>query len=74
MKSYLRKVVDDIIVGKGCPSQKLEKIKNGVPESVITKAWHDVILGIFLEKGDTVYARDGYHDAINLIEKHLVEK
>ena len=74
MKSYLRKVVDDIIVGKVCPSQKLEKIKNGVPESVINKAWHDVILGIFLEKGDTAYARDGYHDAINLIEKHLVEK
>ena len=74
MKSYLRKVVDDIMIGKCCPSHKLEKIKAGVPVSVVSKTWHDVILDIFLEKGDTAYARDGYHDAINLIEKHLIEK
>ncbi len=74
MKSYLRKMVDDTIVGVPCPIKNLEKIKKGVPEYVITKAWDDVILGIFLEKGDTAYARDGYHDAVNLIEKHLLEK
>lgn len=74
MQSYLRKMVDDTISGIPCPIHKLEKIRKGVPDIVITKAWDDVILGIFLEKGDTAYARDGYHDAVNLIEKHLLEK
>jgi len=67
-------MVDDTIMGVPCPVDNLKKIKKGVPEYVITKTWDDVILGIFLEKGDTAYARDGYHDAINLIEKHLLEK
>ena len=74
MKSYLRKIVDNTVGGMPCPTSDLDKIRRGVPEHVITKNWDDVILGLFLEKGDTAYARDGYHDAINLIEKHLLEK
>ena len=56
------------------PVDKLQKIRKGVPETVITKEWDSVIFGLFLEKGDTAYARDGYHDAVKLIEKHLLEK
>ena len=74
MQSYLRKVIDETIVGVPCPVHKLQKIRKGVPESIITKEWDSVIFGLFLEKGDTAYARDGYHDAIKLIEKHLLEK
>lgn len=74
MRSYLRKVVDDTVAGTEFPVDKLAKIKKGVPVHVISKTWDDVILGLFLEKGDTAYARDGYHHAVTLIEKHLLEK
>ena len=37
-------------------------------------AWSDVIMCLFMEKGDTAYAREGYHSAVNLVEKHLLRK
>lgn len=74
MKSYLRKMVDDTVMGMTCPTKDLEKIRAGVPDHVVTKTWDDVIFSLFLEKGDTAYARDGYHDVVNLIEKHLLKK
>lgn len=74
MESFLRRTIDDIVNGIPCPSDKLEKIRSGVPAAVVLKSWNEVILSLFLEKGDTAYARDGYHNAVNLIEKHLIHK
>ena len=74
MESYFRDVIDNIVAGSQCPSDKLEKIRSGVPVTVVAKHWNEVILNLFMEKGDTAYARDGYHNAINLIEKHLIFK
>jgi len=74
MESYLRDVVERVAAGGSCPSEKLQKIRSGVPLTVVAKYWNEVILSIFIEKGDTSYARDGYHNAVNLIEKHLIYK
>ena len=74
MKLYLRSIVDSRIIGEACPINDLIEIKASVPQEIIVKHWNDVILGLFLEKGDTAYARDGYHHAVNLIEKHLLTK
>ena len=74
MESYLREVVERIVSGGTCPSEKLQKISSGVPVTGVAKYWNEVILNIFMEKGDTSYARDGYHNAVNLIEKHLIYK
>lgn len=74
MELYLRDIVEKMINGLVCPAQDLKSIRDAVPEHVIVKSWNEVILKIFLEKGDTAYARDGYHNAVNLIEKHLLFK
>ena len=74
MKSYLRNIIDSMIIGESCPVNDLKEIRLSVPQEIIVKHWNDVILGLFLEKGDTAYARDGYHHAVNLIEKHLLTK
>ena len=74
MESYLRNMIDMMIAGSECPSRDLSDIKHSVPRHIVTKHRNEVILKLFLEKGDTAYARDGYHNAINLIEKHLIFK
>ena len=74
MKSYLRKIVDSTVAGKKCPINDLESIREGIPMRIVNSEWSDVIMGIFLEKGDTAYAREGYHGAVELIEKHLFQK
>ncbi len=74
MQSYLRNIVDQMVLGHPCPAEDLQGMQKGVPEHIISSVWDEVILCLFLEKGDTAYAREGYHDAINLIEKHLIKK
>ena len=74
MQSYLRNIVDQRVAGQPCPSSDLQKVQKGVPEHIISSVWDEVILCLFLEKGDTAYAREGYHEAINLIEKYLIKK
>ena len=74
MQSYLRNIVDQMVSGHPCPAEDLQSMQKGVPEHIISSVWDEVILCLFLEKGDTAYAREGYHDAINLIEKHLIKK
>ncbi len=74
MESYLREVVERIVSGGSCPSEKLQKIRSGVPVTAVAKYWNEVKLNIFLEERDTSYARYGYRNAGNLIEKHLIDK
>ena len=73
MESYLRKMVEDLRSGASCPVEDLKDIRMNVPASVINKAWCGVVFGLFLEKGDTAYAREGYFHAVELIGKHLVD-
>ena len=74
MESYLRNVIEKIVNHQACPAKNLEEIRACVPEDIVMSAWSDVIMCLFMEKGDTAYAREGYHSAVNLVEKHLLRK
>ena len=75
MKFYLRSVINRAVQPGGTvPVETLASIRSNVPPGLIHSVWSDVILELWLEIGDTAYARDGYHGVINLIEKHLIPK
>lgn len=75
MKFYLRSVINKAVQPDGMiPIETLDSIRVNVPPKLVHSVWADVLLELWLEIGDTAYARDGYHSAVNLIEKHLISK
>ena len=74
MKSYLRKTLDEAVKSNIIPDDQLKEIRRAVPQEIVQSEWADVITFLFFEIGDTAYSREGYHNAVNLIEKHLFSK
>lgn len=71
MVSYLVDVIEKARKSGELSPEDLGDIKNNVPADIIANALTDAIFEIWFQIGDTAYNKNGYHQAVKLIEKHL---